>query len=144
VALCEGEPASGTALFPLGGAWTGICLAAPDSPATPSVATLHTHCNFGYARGQCDSFAVTADSPDAVRFAIRDDRAGLVTLLYVQERGHYPDARGVLEFSGAKAAPAEPPTSAVLLRQAAAYLSSYRLRKAASCASESALPALES
>ncbi len=116
------ESRGGSALLPLGDLWAGHCHADPAQPATPADALC---CNLGYARGHCARFPDT-DGPDAVRFTIaRADAAG-VALYYVIERDHHPFAHGPLEYSYAEGLPPSP--DALLNRQAAAYVDSFRRR----------------
>ena len=119
------ESHGGSALLPLGDSWTGLCHADPARPAIPEDALC---CNLGYARGQCTRFPDTA-GPDAVRFTIaREDSTG-VGLYYVIERDHHPFAHGPLEYSYADGL--APLPDALLARQAAAYVESFRRRKGA-------------
>ncbi|MDE3165679.1 MAG: hypothetical protein KGN36_07735 [Acidobacteriota bacterium] len=118
------ESRGGSATLPLGDFWTGECRAGERAVPTGD-ATL---CNLGYARGECPRFPA-GEGPDAVRFAVAQDRGAAVELLYAIERGHYPDGQGTIAVSadgGASGAPDE-----VLGRQAAAYAASYRRRKEA-------------
>src|SRR5262249_928536 len=113
----------GSALFPLGDSWSGLCHADPSNLVPPANALV---CNFGYARGQCVRFP-DDDGPDAVRFTIsRADPAGL-TLYFVQERDHHPFAHGPLEHLFVSTNSSAPKT--LLDRQAAAYAESYRRRQ---------------
>lgn len=111
-------------MLPLGGAWEGVCCAVAGEPWQPDRASLQPLCNMGYARGTCARFP-DGDGPDAVRFAVSGDDGTSVRLYYVIERDHHPFAHGPLDdLEG-------PPgnASALLVRQAAAYLQSYRRRK---------------
>jgi hypothetical protein len=119
------------AMLPLGDRWTGVCHARPDLPAQPDEANLRPLCNLGYARGSCTRFP-DSDGPDAVRFAIFRDEAGLIGISYVVERDHHPFAHGRLEYAAEAGAFAVPPSSGILARQAQAYAESYRRRKSLS------------
>jgi len=116
------ESQGGSALFPLGDYWTGICHADPANPLNPT----NTHCcNFGYARGACAHFPDDA-GPDAVRFTIVQADSTAIRLYFVQERDHHPFAHGPLDYSlteGFSEAPGP-----LLERQASAYIASYRRR----------------
>lgn len=112
-------------MFPLGECWAGLCHADPASPVAPQDLS---HCNFGYARGECVRFP-DAPGPDAVRFTVtRDDSAG-VHIYYVMERDHHPFAHGALAY--AYGSGFEPPPGGLLEGQAVAYVQSFRRRKGA-------------
>jgi hypothetical protein len=117
-----------TAMLPLGDAWAGICLAAPDRPSHPDDSILRPLCNLGYARGECACFPV-ADGPDAVRFTITRDDGTSIHIYYVVERDHHPYAHGALEYSSDRDGLLDPPPQATLARQACAYVRSYLRRK---------------
>jgi len=115
----------GSALFPLGDRWVGLCHTDPAAPAEPGDTTC---CNLGYARGQCSRFP-DSDGPDAVRFTIAGADASGVQLYYVMERDHHPFAHGPLAYTftgGFIPAPGD-----LLERQALAYVESYQRRKGA-------------
>ena len=119
------ESRGGSALFPLGDRWAGLCHTEPEQPAEPGDAKC---CNLGYARGQCARFPDTA-GPDAVRFTIAHDDAIGVRLYYVLERDHQPFAHGPLEYSFERGFSPRP--EPLLERQALAYVESFRRRKGA-------------
>ena len=77
--------------LPLGDAYSGRCTAAS---IVPSEVMLHD-CNLGYA--SCVHLPADRDS-DAVRFSIRRDPQGTVTIQYVFEIAHAPVSNGVLIF----------------------------------------------
>ncbi len=82
----------------------------------------------GYAAGRCPR-CLAADSGDAVRFLIAQDRDQVIRIEYVVERDHHPYRRGALEYQrtpGALTPLAEDP---VLERQALAYVGSYLRRR---------------
>ena len=81
----------------------------------------------GYARGTCARFP-QGDGPDAVRFVVAGDDGTSVRLYYVIERDHHPFAHGPLE----NLETLQGNSSALLVRQAGAYLESYRRRKSES------------
>lgn len=127
----RGRQATRDAMLPLGDQWAGVCHAHPEQPSQPDETGLRPLCNLGYARGNCARFP-TGMGPDAVRFAIFRDVAGTIGITYVVERDHHPFAHGRLAYSAEAAAFAEPPSSAILARQAQAYAESYRRRKSQS------------
>jgi hypothetical protein len=116
------------AMLPLGGPWTGTCMAAAGQSWQPDESTQQSLCNLGYARGSCSHFPA-ADGPDAVRFTISQDDGASVRIYYVVERDHHPFAHGPLEYSVAAAGLNSPPSGEVMPRQACAYVESYLRRK---------------
>lgn len=116
--------------MPLGDAWSGVCRAAPAAPLPPDANTIQQLCNFGYARGKCPH--VPADSADAVRFGISQDRDGIIRIYWVMEKDHLPFAHGPLEYSRAGAAFRTAHADACIAQQAQAFVSSYLRRKGAS------------
>ena len=114
--------------MPLGGVWTGQCLAAGEQSWTPDESRLRPLCNLGYARGACDRFPAT-NAGDAVRFTISHDDGASVGVYYVVEHDHHPRAHGPLEFVRAdNAFAAAASADATLLCQARAYVASYMER----------------
>lgn len=114
--------------MPLGGVWTGHCLAGNGQSWTPDEPRLSPLCNLGYARDACDRFP-SGNPSDAVRFTISSDDGEHIRLYYVIERDHHPEAHGPLEFGRVdNAFVPDEPGDAILLSQARAYVSSYRER----------------
>ena len=64
-----------------------------------------------------------------MRFTISSHESGAIRIYYVLERDHHPFAQGRLEYSEAANAFARPPETALLARQAEAYVTSYLRRK---------------
>lgn len=116
-------------MLPLGDHWTGICRAAPESPAPVRETAHRPFCNLGYARLECGRFPA-GDGPDAVRFTILAAEPGILRLYYVIERDHHPFAHGPLQYSHASGKPANLPVEETFARQAQAYAESYLRRKA--------------
>jgi len=112
---------------PLGDAWSGTCRAEPTAEWQPDDATLRHACNFGYVREKCPR--APADGPDAVRFSVSHDQAGIVRIYWVVEKHHLPFAHGALEYSRTAAGFEAAHPDACVARQAQAYLSSYLTRK---------------
>jgi hypothetical protein len=126
------EAHAGSAMLPLGAWWSGVCHALPGAPpaeaGAPGGGPCDTHCNLGYARGDCPRFP-DGEGPDAVRFTITGHDSTAIRICYVIERDHHPFAHGRLEYSPAAAAFLAPPETATLARQAQAYVESYLRRK---------------
>jgi len=116
------------AMLPLGDSWDGTCRADPDRPCRPDNPTLRTHCNLGYARGNCDRFPAS-DGPDAVRFTVSGDDGATVRIYAVVERDHHPFAHRPLEYLRADSAFTAPAADDLMDRQARAYVESYLRRK---------------
>jgi hypothetical protein len=112
---------------PLGDLWRGVCRA-EDAPYTPDDSAVSELCNMGYARGRCPRY-VQADAGDAVRFLIARDRDELIRIQYVVERDHHPYAHGALEYSRQLGAFSGSSATAVLARQALAFVTSYLRRR---------------
>jgi len=121
------EARAGSAMLPLGDWWQGVCHAVPGAPEAAGT-WCDTSCNLGYARGVCPRFPARP-GPDAVRFTISSHESGVIGIYYVVELDHHPFAQGRLEFSEAANAFATPPETALLARQAEAYLESYLRRR---------------
>ena len=122
------EADSRTSMLPLGDLWAGTCRALPGEGCEPEEAAVRPLCNLGYARGQCSRFPADSPDADAVRFTVRRDDGRSLHLYYVLERDHHPFGHGPLQYSMASAAFSQP-LSALLLRQAEAYVASYLRRK---------------
>ncbi|HMD70574.1 MAG TPA: hypothetical protein VKF41_04485 [Bryobacteraceae bacterium] len=122
-------PASGppSALLPLGGAWTGVCLAQPGDPVEPGDACLPL-CNLGYARQSCARFPADTVA-DAVRFAIARDDGHSLEIHFVLERGHHPLDHGQIGYHFETDAFQPPLPATAFAGQARAYAASYLRRK---------------
>lgn len=121
--------ASRSSMLPLGDFWSGHCRATPSGLYQPDHATQYRLCNLGYARGSCDRFPV-GGGPDAVRFNISSDDGGPIRIAWVIERDHFPFSHGSLAWSLESGDFLPPLPDEHLVRQALAYLASYRRRKA--------------
>jgi hypothetical protein len=115
-------------MLPLGDWWKGDCQAAPGAPEEAGGTGCETACNLGYGRGACARFP-EGPGPDAVRFTISSHESGAIRIYWVAERDHYPFAEGRLEYWPAANAFASPPETALLGRQAQAYVESYLRRQ---------------
>lgn len=82
--------------LPLGAGWTGTCTASSHEGSRPTDEELKLGCNLGYAnkchRLPADRYA------DAVRFALGEERGGVLRVLYACEREHLPVASGELLY----------------------------------------------
>lgn len=115
---------AGPGRYPLGALHNGICRARGSEPVSPSPAILREFCNFGYARGQCELFPGDG-APDAVRFGISGDHAGLVHIHYVAERDHHPFAYSLLEYNRASGRLITSIEHELTLNQARTYIDHY-------------------
>ena|ERR1044071_8452017 len=121
--------ASRSSMLPLGDFWSGQCRAVPATVFQPDHATQYRLCNLGYARESCDRFP-GGDAPDAVRFNVSNDDGDPIRIAWVIERGHLPFSHGLLAYSLESGGFLQPVPDEHLERQALAYVSSYRRRKA--------------
>jgi hypothetical protein len=131
--FCPGEARAAdarAAMLPLGDLWVGTCHARAEESCQPEETAVRPLCNLGYARGQCKRFSVEDPGPDAVRFTIRREEGRSLHLYYVLERDHHPFGHGALEYSMEARRFTNAPDSALLTRQAEAYVASYLRRKA--------------
>jgi hypothetical protein len=95
-------------------------------PPDPEI--LREYCNFGYARGRCAGFPADG-GPDAVRFGIAGDHAGLIRIHYVAERDHHPFAYALLEYHTASGELTTQTEHELTRNQARTYLEHYLSRK---------------
>ena len=116
-------------MLPLGDFWSGHCRAVPAGLFEPDHATQYHLCNLGYAREACGRFP-GGTAPDAVRFNISNDDGDPVRVAWVIERNHFPVAHGSLSYSLESYGFLAPLPDEHLVRQALAYMASYRRRKA--------------
>lgn len=112
----------------MGDWWKGECRSVPGAPLEPTGAGGETGCNLGYARGTCVRFPA-GPGPDAVRFTISSHESHVIRIYYVMEHDHHPYSQGRLEYSPAAKTFATPPETALLARQAQAYVESYLRRR---------------
>jgi hypothetical protein len=82
--------------LPLGAGWSGRCTAPGHDGARPTDEELTSGCNLGYAR-TCTRLPAERHA-DAVRFALGEERDGLLHVLFVCEREHLPAAHGELLY----------------------------------------------
>jgi hypothetical protein len=114
-------------MVPLGDAWSGNCHADPECPSRPEESALISHCNLGYASA-CPHFPGNG-SPQATRFSVTRDQNGVIRLDFVLERDYLPVEHGPLVYSRESRTFVVSHASALVQRQAEAYLESYLRRK---------------
>lgn len=118
--------------LPLGDPYDGECRAA-ELPCRPNDYELKSWCNLGYVRGKCPRFR-EAHEVDAVRFAVRQDKNGIVSITYVLERDHRPFEHGTLDYQPARQVFVTPHPDPNVHRQGQAYAEAYLRRKPAAAA----------
>jgi len=106
--------------LPLGAGWSGQCMAPGHGGARPSQEELTSGCNLGYAKN-CGR--LPAERPaDAVRFAIGEERDGVLHVLFVCERNYLPADHGELLYEKSRNAWIEPHENACIKRMAECYV----------------------
>ena len=114
--------------LPLGAAWSGTCAAAAQT-VQPSSEELKS-CNTGYARS-CDKLP-TERKADAVRFALGEERDGLLKVRFALEREYLPAGHGELVYEVQTCGWREQHPSACVQKMAQCYVESQLARRAAS------------
>jgi len=82
--------------LPLGAGWTGTCTAPGHAGAQPSEEELKSGCNLGYAKA-CARLPADRHA-DAVRFALGEERDGILHVLFACERAFLPAGDGELLY----------------------------------------------
>ena len=82
--------------LPLGAGWTGTCTAPGHDGARPSEEELKSGCNIGYAKA-CSRLPAERNA-DAVRFALGEERDGILHVLFACEREYLPAGHGELLY----------------------------------------------
>ena len=85
--------------LPLGAGWTGTCAAPGYEGAQPSDEEIKSGCNMGYAK-TCHRLPANR-SADAVRFALGEERDGVLHVLFACERSYLPAGHGELLYEKA-------------------------------------------
>src|SRR5262249_52130343 len=93
----------------------------------PSDDELKTACNVGYATG-CTRLPQQRDA-DAVRFALGEERNGLLRVRFAYEREHLPAGHGELIYETATRRWQTAHTNPCLLRMAECYIASQMARR---------------
>lgn len=128
-----GEPIDGDAWLtpprlPLGDPCRGTCHAEPDRPVEPPIGDLRSHCNVGYARGQCGRFPAGAEA-DAVRFSVALHGDDTVQIIYVFEKDYGPLGFGPASYDARERRFAGLPANPILEAQAERFIDSYLRRR---------------
>ena len=113
--------------LPLGAGWTGTCTAPGHDGLRPSEQELKSGCNLGYAKLCCRLPAER--QADAVRFALGEERGGILRVLYACEREHLPAGHGELLYESATASWLSRHQDARVQRMAECYLETQRARR---------------
>src|SRR6516164_5262689 len=82
--------------LPLGAGWSGTCTAVSHPGVRPTPEELKTGCNLGYAR-RCARLPAERHA-DAVRFALGEERDGVLKVRYACEREYLPVSHGELVY----------------------------------------------
>lgn len=111
--------------LPLGGAWNGTCTAARQT-SPPAERDLKA-CNVGYAR-DCAILPPNRQA-DAVRFAIGEERDGLLHIRFAYEREYLPAGHGELLYQIASREWQSSHLDACLQKMADCYVESQLARR---------------
>ena len=85
--------------LPLGAGWAGTCTSPGHEGVRPSEDELKAGCNLGYAR-TCSRLPADRHA-DAVRFALGEERDGILRVLFTCEREYLPAGYGELQYDAA-------------------------------------------
>ena len=113
--------------LPLGGGWSGTCTAAGHEGAHPCEDELKSGCNLGYAK-TCHRLPAERHA-DAVRFALGEERAGILRVLFACEREYLPADHGELLYDAVTGAWLQPHHDPRLQRMAECYVQAQRARR---------------
>jgi len=114
--------------LPLGRGWSGTCTAPGHEGERPTDQELTSGCNLGYAK---DCGRLPADRRvDAVRFALREERDGVLHVLFCCERAHAPAGHGELLYEKATARWLVSHDDRCVQRMAECYLEAQLARRA--------------
>jgi hypothetical protein len=113
--------------LPLGAGWAGTCTAAGHKDVRPSDEELKSACNLGYARA-CSRLPVERHA-DAVRFALGEEKAGVLHVLYSCEREYLPAGHGELLYESESGRWREAHHDACIQRMAECYVQAQRERR---------------
>jgi len=113
--------------LPLGAGWTGTCTAPGHEGVRPSEEELTSGWNLGYAKG-CSRLPAERDG-DAVRFALGEERDGILHVLFACEREHLPAGHGELLYDAATGSWLQSHEDARVQRMAECYVRAQRERR---------------
>ena len=113
--------------LPLGAGWAGTCTAPGHEGARPNDEELKSGCNLGYAK-TCDRLPAERHA-DAVRFALGEERDGILRVLFVCERDYLPAGNGELLYEIATALWPQAHEDARVQRMAECYVEAKRGRQ---------------
>jgi len=82
--------------LPLGSGWAGTCTAPGHEGVRPGEEELKSSCNLGYAKA-CSRLPAERHA-DAVRFALGEERDGILRVRFVCERAYLPAGHGELLY----------------------------------------------
>ena len=116
--------------LPLGAGWSGRCTAPGHNGALPTPDELTSGCNLGYAK-TCSRLPADRHA-DAVRFALGEERDGMVCVLFVCERGYLPASHGELLYDKAQRRWVKSHEQAAVQRMAECYVQARLERRAPS------------
>jgi hypothetical protein len=85
--------------LPLGAGWAGTCTASGHEGVRPGDGELKSGCNLGYAK-TCSRLPAERHA-DAVRFALGEERNGILHLRFTCEREYLPASHGELLYEAA-------------------------------------------
>ena len=113
--------------LPLGAGWTGTCTAPGHQGAQPTDEELRSGCNLGYAK-TCSRLPAERHA-DAVRFALGEERDGVLRVLFVCERNYLPADHGELLYATASALWLQPHDDPRVQRMAECYVQAQCARR---------------
>jgi len=113
--------------LPLGAGWAGTCTAPGYGGVRPSEEELKSGCNLGYAR-TCGRLPADRHA-DAVRFALGEERDGILRVLFSCERECLPAGHGELLYDTASGSWLQGHDDARVQRMAECYVQAQRERR---------------
>ncbi len=116
--------------LPLGAGWSGRCTAPGHDGARPTGEELTVGCNVGYAKS-CTRLPADRHA-DAVRFAMGEERDGVLRVLFVCERAYLPVGHGELLYDKAHSSWATKHDEPCVQRMAECYVQAQLARRAGS------------
>jgi hypothetical protein len=122
--------------LPLGAGWSGTCSAPGHAGARPSADELTSGCNIGYAKTCCR--LPSERHADAVRFALGEERDGLLRVLFVCEKAYLPASYGELLYNKARSLWVKPHEDRCVQRMAECYLQAQLERRLGASAQDDA------